>query len=1000
MKKFLLIALGLSILSCSKKQPADEHAPETSLADLKVFDGLQVELFASEPMFSNPTNMDIDSRGRVWVTEAYNYRNQYNPKNPLKKEGDRIMILEDTDGDGKADNSKIFYQGTDINAALGICVLGNKVIVSCSPNVFVFTDTNGDDVPDSKEILFQGIKGVDHDHAIHAFNFAYDGRIYFNMGNESSILVDAKGDTVVDIHGRKVVTNGRPFRDGMVMRMNEDGSNVEVLGHNFRNNYELTVDPYGTIWQSDNDDDGNKGTRINYVMEFGNYGFKDEVTGASWPARRTNMEKEIPLRHWHLNDPGVVPNLLQTGSGSPTGMTMYEGSMLPNVFYGQMIHAEPGHNVIRSYPVENNGAGYKATIVNILEGQKDQWFRPADVTIAPDGSLFVADWYDPGVGGHQVGDLDRGRIYRISTNKSEYKVKPLDLSTNDGAIAAFTSPNPATRYLGWKALESSGPLAEPDLNALWKGNSVRQRAMAFWLLIRLPNGNDYLQQALNDSTDANFRIMGIRGARLLKKEIIPIAKKLVNDPSPQVRREVAIAIRGNNSIEAADIWTDLAMQYDGTDRWYLEALGISAEGNWDLYFSKWRATIGSQWNSPAGRDIVWRSRSRAALPLLAELIKSASDSTMLRYYRAFDFHNDPSKQQVLASLVPQVKGPKVLYALKHMDASKMKMTPAINSALQRTLAEYKDKIEFVELITTFNLKDRSKDLLALAIKYPDSLQAREAMRTLITWDRTDIIQPVLFGDNKENAIAVARVLDATMSNPKSIQMMEAVMMDTTRDIELRKLAVRAFGGPWESENRLLELAKEKKIPADLQTAAAGVFQTVWRATLREEASKYLTLPGNKEGNPLPPVSELAERSGDAVKGQLVFTNSCSACHVVSNSGTNFGPDLSEIGDKLSPEGLYTAILYPDQGISFGYEGYLLKLHDGSTAFGRIVSETSDKIDLQYMSNSQSVSPADVASKTKLPNSLMPGDLQKLMSEGELVDLVEYLKGLKKKVAMN
>ena len=85
---------------------------------------------------------------------------------------------------------------------------------------------------------------------------------------------------------------------------------------------------------------------------------------------------------------------------------MYEGDLLPKVFHGQLIHAEPGHNVVRSYPVENDGAGYKASIVNILEGQKDQWFRPVDVAVAPDGSLMVADWYDPGVGGHQVGDLD------------------------------------------------------------------------------------------------------------------------------------------------------------------------------------------------------------------------------------------------------------------------------------------------------------------------------------------------------------------------------------------------------------------------------------------------------------------------------------------------------------------------------------------------------------------------------------------------------------------
>ncbi len=199
--------------------------------------------------------------------------------------------------------------------------------------------------------------------------------------------------------------------------------------------------PYGTLWQSDNDDDGNKGTRINYVMEFGNYGYQDEMTGAGWRARRTNIEKEIPLRHWHLNDPGVVPNVLQTGGGSPSGLTVYEGGLLPAKFYGQMIHAEPGNNVVRSYPVEKDGAGYKATIVNILEAQQDQWFRPIDVAVAPDGSLFVADWYDPGVGGHQVGDVDRGRIYRIAPPKTKYEITKIDVNSAEGATNALLSPN-------------------------------------------------------------------------------------------------------------------------------------------------------------------------------------------------------------------------------------------------------------------------------------------------------------------------------------------------------------------------------------------------------------------------------------------------------------------------------------------------------------------------------------------------------------------------------
>jgi putative heme-binding domain-containing protein len=115
---------------------------------------------------------------------------------------------------------------------------------------------------------------------------------------------------------------------------------------------------------------------------------------------------------------------------------------------------------------------------------------------------------------------------------------------------------------------------------------------------------------------------------------------------------------------------------------------------------------------------------------------------------------------------------------------------------------------------------------------------------------------------------------------------------------------------------------------------------------------------------------------------------------VKGEGVNFGPDLSEIGSKLSREAMYTSILYPDQGISFGYEGYILKLRDGSSAFGRIVSETADKIEMQYMDASQSVNKADVVSRTKLPNSLMPSNLQSQLTEGELVDLVEYLMGLK------
>ena len=385
--RYLYSVIAISLVLSSCKPQVDEadlplvvNAAAESLTDaelreashavdgLGVRAGLEATLFAAEPMLVNPTNIDIDARGRVWVCEGINYRPDLNPQNPKREEKERIVILEDTDGDGQADLRKVFYEGDDINAALGIAVLGNRVIVSASPYVLMLTDEDGDDVADKREVIFQGIEGVQHDHAVHAFVFGPDGKLYFNFGNEGNQLLDAAGNVVTDLEGIPIRDDRSPYQEGMVFRMNMDGSDLEVVGHNFRNNYEVAVDSYGTLWQSDNDDDGNEATRINFVMEYGNYGFRDEITGDNWRVRRTGMHEEIPKRHWHLRDPGVVPNLLQTGAGSPTGMTIYEGNLLPAVFHNQMIHTDAGPNVVRAYPVRKDGAGYEASIVNIMKG--------------------------------------------------------------------------------------------------------------------------------------------------------------------------------------------------------------------------------------------------------------------------------------------------------------------------------------------------------------------------------------------------------------------------------------------------------------------------------------------------------------------------------------------------------------------------------------------------------------------------------------------------------
>ncbi len=629
----------------------DQRSPEQAVAGLDIAEGLEATLAGSEPELLSLTNLDIDHRGRVWVCEVVNYRKN-NGKRP---EGDRILCLEDTTGDGKLDSKKVFYQGNDVDSALGICVLGNRVIVSAAPNVIIFTDDDGDDVADRKEMFFTKTGQPQHDHSAHTFIFGPDGKLYWNFGNTGKAVHDKDGNIVVDKVGNKVLDNGEPYFGGMPFRCNLDGSEFEVLAHNFRNNYETTVDSFGTLWQSDNDDDGNFAVRINYVMEHGNFGYKGELTKGGWKENRTGMHEEIPLKHWHLRDPGVVPNLLQTGAGSPTGILVYEGRLLPKQFWDQMIHCDAGPNVVRSYPVKKDGAGYSAEIVNIMEGTRDKWFRPADVCVAPDGSLFVTDWYDPGVGGHNMGDIEKGRLFRVAPPGHKYEVPKFDFSTAAGAVEALKNPNLSVRYMAWTALHEMGNKAEPALLELYQDSNPRFRARALWLLGKIDEGRGqhYVDLAAKDENE-DIRITAIRLAKQLDLDMVKMVSSMVRDESPQVRRELAIALRDTKlPIPASFLWAELALQHDGKDRWYLEALGIGAEKNWDVFFEAYLKNGEVDRSSAAFRDIVWRSRSKYTSEQLAKIIMDPKtkkeDST--RYFRAFDFQKGKEKDKALESLL-------------------------------------------------------------------------------------------------------------------------------------------------------------------------------------------------------------------------------------------------------------------------------------------------------------------------------------------------------------
>ena len=306
--------------------------------------------------------------------------------------------------------------------------------------------------------------------------------------------------------------------------------------------------------------------------------------------------------------------MLQTGAGSPAGICVYEGRLLPKRFWDQVIHCDPGPNAVRAYPATTDGAGYSASIDPIMTGTGDKWFRPIDPCVAPDGSLFVTDWYDPGVGGHQQQDRAHGRLFRIAPLGSEYTVPKFDYSTAKGAADALRNPNLAVRYKAWTALHKMGAQAEPELLKMYSDSNPRYQARALWLLGKIDGRQShYVELAMNDS-NPDIRITAIRLAKQLGMTPSQVCQKLADDPSAAVRRSLALALAFDSSDTMPAVWGKLAAAYDGNDRWYLEALGIGSDQRAEECYDAWLAAVDGRWDTPSGHDIAWRVRNAESSP--------------------------------------------------------------------------------------------------------------------------------------------------------------------------------------------------------------------------------------------------------------------------------------------------------------------------------------------------------------------------------------------------
>lgn len=1049
----LLTSVAMIAIAPSQRGSAiGQLPPPQSATNLRAAPGLAITLWASEPALSNPTNIAIDERGRVWVLEAVNYRRQLRNQPDLRADGDRIVILEDTDGDGTADSSKVFDHGPHLRAPLGIAVLGDRVIVSQSPDLIVYTKDARDRVV-KREVLLTGWGGADHDHGLHAVVFGPDGRYYFNAGNEGYDVTDKSGRRLKAPRATGLAANAPDWTDGSyyegaAMVVNPDGTGLRVIAQNFRNPYELAIDAFGDIWQTDNDDDGNAWTRANYVMEGGNYGFRGP-RGRRW--------QDDAGSHFHEELPGVIPNLLRLGPGSPCGLLVYEGTLLPEAYRGHLLHAEAGRRVVAHYPLTVAGAGYETKIDEIVFGGDDTWFRPSDVAVAPDGAVYVADWYDPSVGGHGMGDMQgaRGRIYRLApAGYKPGKPAPLDLKSDAGLTAAFASPAQPVYFLAHGELKRRGAAALPLLTTMWQGRDPILRARALWMLGEIaPGGTRFVEEALRESDD-RFRVLALRVLRnrmadAKAADIVALTRPLLRDPSPRVRREIALMLQDPARMTPAyaigaqtpappgvlDALVELTNQYDGEDRWYLAALGVAARGREDALYERLRAA--SPGLSQSFAQLLRELRPPASLsPMMALLQDQARPiDERLRAMEVLAVMESTDAARAVTGLLAADGTPAPLMerAFAHVrrqlfslwvDARK---SPEVALAIRKALKTPGLQAGGVDLASAVGDPQFGPDLLAVARSASAEEAVRAAAVDVVALDRGAVTLDDLDALLKSGPPAVrASAMNAIgMRAPPDLEARAEAVILSEAPNDVRSQAVRLLGRTPTGLDKLVAIEQAGKFPPELKRVAIGAVRgpipPAFRiatanpprpgqaggapapnaaaaaafASARERAAKVFPALVASNAAAVPTVRQMEQNfRADAAAGRKVFDTLCSACHSLGGA-RQMGPDLSTIGGKLDRQALLDAIVMPSAAIGFGYESWTMETTTNGTVSGLLVEDTAERVVLKVDATQEvRLTPSAIKSRRPIPISMMPEGLTDAMTPQQIADLIGFLTTLR------
>ena len=946
------------------KPPGPALSPTEAIKKMTVPDGFKVELVAAEPDLVNPVAMTFDERGRAWITESLEY-----PRKDAGKGRDRVKILEDTNGDGRADKFTIFADG--LNIPSGVAVGYGGVWVANSPDILFYPDADRDGKPDGPpEVVVTGF-GRDDTHELpNSLTWGPDGWLYGWNGVFNQSRVKYRGETheftcaIWRIHPRT-----RAFEVWCEGTSNPWGIAFNDVGDAFAS--ACVIDHFWHLTES-----------AYYHRQ-----------GGPYPPFTWKLESIVDFRHQ---------------KAAYCGVHYYDSDAYPKEYRGKFYMGNIHGNCLNVDSVVKDGASYRAVDQTDFLSANDAWFMPVVQTTGPDGSLYVLDWYDRY---HCYQDANRdpagidrlkGRLYRVRYQDTPRRFHfDLGVSSDEDLIALLGSGNGYDRDTARRLLAERGKRVQAKLAKVATDASKprAQRLGATWAMIGAGPLDLLDHRALLASDDPAVRAFAVRAAGDMKTvdpAVSGTVKKLAADPDAAVRLQVAIASRkldgvdpmpvlvevlsnaGDDRITPAVVWQNLHPMLESGGIAFLEATAKFPE-------SKAVAAI-----YPRAIDRLLARRAFDPQPV-AKLLGRLLDGPQA----------DPeAAARAFSGIAAKVQSGEV--DGRKAESLRKALAPLLTEAIggRRPAADAAASRAARELLATWKDESALRGMRAEldAPGLDDAIRLR-ALSALIAADDPAVLgsaATILSEPSAGSEEFRGKVLAALgrLDDPKVAQVVLAAYPKI--DPATRPKAVELMTERLAWSRALVEAVASKAIPASavnanqlrkLQATRDAEFAALVKKTLgtvREGRSperekvvgRFRDLARNNAGNP--------------VAGQAAFSKLCAQCHKIYGEGQEVGPDIT-VNGRNDFDQMLSNIFDPNLVIGTGYQATTVATKDGRVLTGLLAEDSPERIVLKVQGGKQEIIPRDQVDEQRLsPLSLMPEEIETQLTEREWIDLLSFL----------